>query len=122
MPLLKFALCVGVALSALLYGWSEYLEPAASKVRTDPPPARNAEVFRPTPAPPIADLETPPPAEEAAMQVANEKPANVTTLATVAKVPRAKVRKHKVHVARRPPAPQDSLAYFRSPPFFFGWR
>jgi hypothetical protein len=121
MLLLKSVLCVGVALSVLLYGWAEYLEPARSKVWVDPSPVRTTEVFRPTPAPPITDLETLSPAKEAATDE-NEKLANAATPVEAAKLRRAKVRKQKVYVARRATAPRDSFAYFRTQPFFFGWR
>jgi hypothetical protein len=116
--LFKSSLCIGLALTVLLYGWSEYLEPSASKARTDPPPVvRTTEAFRPTPAPAVADLDPMPPAEAPAAQVKNE----VAVPATIAKAPRPKVRKQKAYVARPATAPHDTFA-FRSQPFFFGWR
>ena len=121
MLLFKSALCVGVALSALLYGLSEYLEPTSSIVRTDPSTTRTIEVFRPTPAPPITELETTLPAKEAATPE-NEKLAKTVTPEKIAKLRRAKVPKQKVHVVRRATAPRDSFAHFRSQPTFLGWR
>jgi hypothetical protein len=119
MPLLKYFLCVGTLLTLLLYGWGEYLEPPATKVRGVPHLANTTGVFRPTPAPPIVEAEQPPSAEAPVPAVAVEFQKSTQT----AKVARGKPKKQKVWVARRRAPPQDSFAYAPPRPFsFFDWR
>jgi hypothetical protein len=119
LPLFKYFLCAGTLLTLLLYGWGEYLKPAATKTRGVPDLAHTAEVFRPTPAPPIVEddqlrsTEASGPAAEPAVET--DKPTKT------AKAARGKPKKQKVRVARR--HPQDSVAYFSPRPFsFFDWR
>jgi hypothetical protein len=115
MLFLKYFLYVGSALSLLLFAWSVYLEPPAAKVQASPPSANSPEVFRPTPAPPI----------EAQQQPIGETPelstANVRSNDS-AKIARAKQKKRRTQVARRPAAPDRSFAYFPQRQFFFDWR
>jgi hypothetical protein len=115
MPVLRYFLYVGTLLLALLYGWSEYLQPAGTKAQAVLPPSNNmALVFRPTPAPPIADPEPLPSAEASVPRIVNEKEA--------AKVAPAKPKKRKAQVARRRVAPERSFAYVPTRQYFFGWR
>jgi hypothetical protein len=116
MPIFKYFLCVGSLLSALLFAWSVYLEPPASKAQATPPPARAPEVFRPTPAPPIVEAE----------QLAVEETFEPSTSSGrshhhVAKVAPAK-KKQRTQVARRRAPADRSFAYYPHTPFFFGWR
>ena len=134
MLLFKSALWVGLGLFALLYTSSEYLVPTVSRTSADWHPARNIEVFRPTPPPPISELQPLPATQAAAIPIENEKLTEITKPVKIAKVAHvrarksnahiasAKIRKPKVYVARRATAPQRSFAYFRPQPFFFGWR
>jgi hypothetical protein len=115
LPLLKYFLCAGTLLTLLLYGWGEYLKPAATKTREVPHLAHTAEVFRPTPAPPIVEADQQQSTEASGPAVETDKPTKT------AKVARAKPKKQKVRVARR--HPQDSFAYVSPRPFsFFDWR
>jgi len=114
MPILKYVLCVGPLLSALLFGWSEYLKPSGIETQVVLQPANVVEVFRPTPAPPIIESEplaseSPPPSE---IQK-SAKPSNVA---------RVHPRKAKPKVARDREMPHDSFAYKPAQPFFLSWR
>jgi hypothetical protein len=79
MPILKYFLCVGALLSSLLFGWSEYLEPSGTKIPAFLQPANTAELFRPTPAPPIAEAEPPLPLEPSPQPSEIRKSTNKTT-------------------------------------------
>ena len=116
MPVFKYFLCVGSLLSMLLFAWSTYLEPPGSKVQATPPPAKLPEVFRPTPAPPIVQAEQQPGGETPELSAANAGSNDS------AKIARAKQKKRRTQVARRPVAPDRSFAYFPQRPFFFDWR
>lgn len=114
MPLLKYILYVGSALSLLLFAWSVYLEPPAAKVQADPPSVKSPEVFRPTPAPPIVEAEQQPVGETPELSAMNGRSSEAV------KIARAKQKKRRTQVARRPAAP--SFAYVPQRPFFFDWR
>src|SRR5262245_48647988 len=112
MPIFKYFLYVGPLLSLLLFAWSVHLEPPTNKAQTTPPPVKLPEVFRPTPAPPIVEVQqlavggTLVPSK--AHSRSNER----------AKMARAKQKKPRTQVARRPAAPDRSFAYFPQSPFF----
>jgi hypothetical protein len=120
MHILKFFLFVGPALTALLFAWSAYLEPEPKPAQAATEIVAAPEPFRPTPAPPVADLEPAAPAvEPAAQQPAARESPPVFREAAAKKGERTKSR--KVAKARRNPPATESYAY--SPqPFFFGWR
>jgi len=115
MPLIQYFLYVGSALSLLLLGLSVYLEPPGSGVQASPPSVNVPGVFRPTPAPPIAEGQL----------AAGTMPERSTTHARSnerAKISRAKQKKQGTQVARRRVAPDRTFAYFPRRPFFFVWR
>src|SRR5882672_8298146 len=116
MLIFKYFLYVGSLLSVLLFAWSVYLEPPAAKVRASPPSANSPEVFRPTPAPPIVEAELQPVGETPELSTANARSNDS------AKIARAKQKKRRTQVARRPAAPERSFAYFPQRQFFFDWR
>jgi hypothetical protein len=116
MLIFKYFLYVGSLLSVLLFAWNVYLEPPAATVRASPPSANSPEVFRPTPAPPIVEAEQQPVGETLDLSMANAKSNDS------AKIARAKQKKRRTQVARRPVAPDRSYAYFPQSPSFFGWR
>ena len=117
MPLLKYFLFVGSLLSLLLFAWSVYLEPPTNKAQATPPPLKLPEVFRPTPAPPIVEVQqlavggtlVPSRARSRSNQVAKVAPAT-------------QKKKQRIQMARPRAAPNRSFAYFPQSPFFFGWR
>lgn len=120
MHILKFFLFVGPTLTALLFAWSAYLEP-------EPKPAQPAtqivaapEPFRPTPAPPVAELEPAAAAEEPAAQEpsAREIP---PVLRQAASKKAQSVKSRKVAKIRRNRPATESYA-FSPQPFFFGWQ
>src|SRR5262245_4396489 len=74
MLILKYFVYVGTLLSALLYGWCEYLKPPAPSVREGLSLTPTAEVFRPTPAPPVARVEELQAVEQPPTSVEHEKP------------------------------------------------
>jgi hypothetical protein len=116
MPILRYFLIVGSLLSALIFAWASSLKPLSVPERSAAQVAGNAEVFRPTPAPPIEALNSvdiPPPAAE-------PEPRNVQPASS--KVARVHQRKPKKTIARPRNAPDNSLAYAPTAPFFFGWR
>jgi hypothetical protein len=115
MPLLQYLLYVGSALSVLLFAWSVYLEPPAAKVQTGLPSMKSPEVFRPTPAPPITELEL-------AVGTTPEPLTANSRSSESAKLARAKQKKRRTQVVQRPVAPDRSFAYFPQRPFFFDWR
>jgi hypothetical protein len=116
MPIFKYFICVGSLLSALLLAWSVYLEPPTSNAQAIPPPARSPDIFRPTPAPPIAE------AEQLAVEGTSEpSTSSGRSHHHLAKVAPAK-KKQRTQVARRRAHPDRSFAYFPQSPFFFGWR
>src|SRR5262245_23308924 len=115
MPLFKYFLYVGSALSLLFFAWSVYLEPPAAEV--DRPSVKSPGVFRPTPAPPtVPDGEQQrigqTPAPSSASPRSNER----------GKIARTKQKKQGTQVARRRGAPDRTFAYFPQRPFFFVWR
>jgi len=112
MPIFKYFICVGSLLSALLLAWSVYLEPPTSNAQATPPPAGSQDIFRPTPAPPIAE------AEQLAVEGTSEPSRSHHHLAKVAPAK----KKQRTQVARRRAHPDRSFAYFPQSPFFFGWR
>jgi hypothetical protein len=116
MLIFKYFLCVGSLLSVLLFAWSVYLEPPAAKVQASPASADSPEVFRPTPAPPIVEAEQRPIGETPELSAANARSNEGT------KIARAKQKKRRTQVARRPVALDRSFAYFPQRPFFFDWR
>jgi len=115
MPLIKYFLYVGSALSLLLLAWSVYLEPPAAKVQADRPSAKFPEVYRPTPAPPIEVQQL------RVGQTPEPSAANPRSHAG-AKIARAKHRKQATQMARRRVAPDRTFAYFPHRTFFFSWR
>src|SRR4051812_910462 len=121
MLFLKYFAWVGTVLSSLLYGWCEYLGPSAPTMRAGPSPARTAEVFHPTPAPPIAAVEQSQPVEAAAKYTEHEKSSKRTS--QTAKIARAQMRKPKTHVGGwQRHIPANSNAYARSEQSFFPTR
>src|SRR5258705_13047642 len=110
MPILKSFLFVGPLVSLLLFGWSAYLEPAGRPIQAVVQPANNAEVFQPTPAPPLAEAEASPAVESPALNVRDEPPKSKPVHLKKPKVARAPKR-----------GPLNSFAYAPQP-FFFGWR
>jgi hypothetical protein len=115
MPLIKYFLYVGSALSLLLLAWSIYLEPPAAKVQSDRPSAKFPEVYQPTPAPPIEVQQL------RVGQTPEPSAANPRSYAG-AKIARTKHKKQATQVARRRVAPDRTFAYFPQRPFFFRWR
>ena len=116
MPLFKYFLYVGSALSLLMFAWSVYLEPPAAKVQADPPSAKVPEVYRPTPPPPII-----PDVQQLRVgQMPEPSTANPGSNQG-AKIARTK-QKQRTQVARRRVAPDRTFAYFPQRPFFFVWR
>ena len=116
MPIFKYVLYVGSLLSLLLFAWSVYLEPPTNKALPIPPP-KLPEVFRPTPAPPIAP--------EVQQVRVGQTPGRSTAHGRSnegAKMARAKQKKLRTQVARRPAPPDRSFAYFPQRSFFFDWR
>ena len=113
MPLFKYFLYVGSALSLLLFALSVYLEPPTNEAQATPPPV--PEAFRPTPAPPI-------PPELLRVGQAPEPSTAKVRSNEGAKMARNKQKKPRTQVARRPAAPDRSFAYFPQRPFFFYWR
>ena len=115
MLVLRYFLYVGVLLFVLLYGWSEYLQPSGTAPQAGMPTAAKAEVFRPTPAPPVAQGEQPPPVPSEP-SVADAMPNEAANSAV-------KSRKQKTKSAHRRAA-RRSYAYApsrRSRPFYWGW-
>jgi len=110
--LLRYFLFVGALLLVLLYGWSEYLQPAGTTPQALLPIAAKAVAFRPTPAPPVAEPEQPP----------SSPPVMSTRLDESGAA--AKPRKGRSRLAHRRAA-HRSFAYVpsrRSQPFFGNWR
>jgi hypothetical protein len=117
MPIFKYFLYVGTLLSLLLFAWSVYLEPPTNKAQAIPPPVKLPGVFRPTPAPPIVEVQqlavggalVPSRARSRSNQVAKGAPATQR-------------KKQRIQMARPRAAPDRSFAYFPQSTFFFGWR
>jgi len=116
MLIFKYFLYVGSLLSVLLFAWSVYLEPPAAKVQASSPSVKSPDVFRPTPAPPIVEVDQRPVGETPELSTANARSNEG------AKIARAKQKKRRTQMARRPAAPDRSFAYFPQRPFFFDWR
>ncbi len=116
MLVLKYFFYVGTLLSVLLYGWSEYLQPAGTKTQAAPSPAKIVVVFRPTPAPPVAEAEHRPSGRASEPPVVNETPNKAAAAAP------AKSKKRKTQVARQRATAQRSFAYIPPRSFFFGQR
>jgi hypothetical protein len=121
MPIFRYFLYVGSLLSVLLFAWGAYLEPPTNKAQATPPPARSPEVFRPTPAPPI-DPEIAPNVQQLRVGEAPEPATANARSNDGAKIARAKQKKRRTQVARRPATPDRSFAYFPQRQFFFDWR
>jgi hypothetical protein len=129
MHILKYFLFVGPALTVALWAWAASLEPVpTSQPASQPTPAQavaevavRPEPFRPTPAPPLAELEPAAPAvEPAAQPAAAPEPAAAAPEPAVRKAERHSPKIRKTAKVRRGPPPSESYAY--SPqPFFFGW-
>ena len=121
MPLLKYFIFVGLLLTFVLYRWSEYLEPSATRAESisAKPPAMGREAFRPTPAPIVVEAaEMPPPIET--------PPAAEATKAmgqTKAARQEPKTRKTRL-TARRPEESRANIANDAAPRLFgfFNWR
>src|SRR6185369_4245228 len=121
MLFLKYLVCVGTALAALLYGCCEYLGPAAAPARAGLSRMRSAEVFRPTPAPPIVAVEQMQPMEAAAEMVEQNQFSKSHPQTT--EQGRAQVHKHKTRVATaRQQFAVNSYAYGRSEQSFLRTR
>ena len=117
MPLFKYFLYVGSALSLLLFALSVYLEPPAARVHADPPSAKSPEVYRPTPAPP-----TVPDVQELRVGQTPESSTVNARSNERAKIARTKHRKQGAQVAGRRVAPDRTFAYFPQRRFLFYWR
>jgi hypothetical protein len=111
MPILKYFLWVGPWVSFLLFGWSEYLEPAGSRAEVVLRPAKTVEVFRPSPAPPIVESAPPLPLQ-------SSPPAEIQKPMKPSRIARVHPRKTKVaRVAREREMPRDSFAFTPAQPF-----
>ena len=117
MLILRYFLIVGPLLTSLVWAWGAYLEPSAPTAPAARVATTTNEVFRPTPAPPLAEQNavasgptTTPEPEPAAVSPRPEKAARVQP------------RKPKKVIARPRSAPDNSFAYAPQQPFFFGWR
>jgi hypothetical protein len=118
MPILKFFLFIGPALSLLLFAWSAYLGPVEGPVTVAQP--EGYVVFRPTPPPPLAELgPTPEPATAEEAQAATASSA-ASPAPLPAKTAQAQRRKAKTRIVRRPQPPTDAYAFAPRP--FFDWR
>jgi hypothetical protein len=115
MPTLKYFLCVGPLLSILLFGWSEYLEPSGTRISVVLQPANTVEAFRPTPAPPIVESESP-------LSLESLPPSEIQKSTKPSKIARAHPRKAKTKVASERERPRDSFAYKPAESFFLSWR
>jgi hypothetical protein len=121
MLILKYFLFVGAGLLVLLYGWTEYLQPAGTKppageLQAVPPPAALAVMFRPTPVVPVATPEPPPSAQ------ASEPPATTAPSDRTAEAPRAKSRRQHTIAAHHRASARRSFASALPRQTFFGWR
>jgi hypothetical protein len=118
MPVLKYFLLIGPVLSLLLFAWSAYLGPMGGPITVAQPDGY--VVFRPTPPPPLAELQpTPEPATIEMPQVAVASTAAPTASAPT-KTAQAQRRKAKSRVVRRSQPPIDAFAF--APGGFFDWR
>jgi hypothetical protein len=124
MPIFKYFLWAGPWVSLLLFGWSEYLEPAGSRAQGVPQPPKTVEVFRPTPAPPIVESGPPLPLQ-------SSPSAEIEKSMKPSKIARVHPHKVKTKVARVPrerEMPRDSFAFTPThpftpaQPFFLSWR
>jgi|SoimicmetaTmtLMB_FD_contig_31_4128809_length_502_multi_3_in_0_out_0_1 hypothetical protein len=115
MLILRYFLIVGPLLSALIFAWGNYLEPLSVPNLSAAEVTKN-EVFRPTPAPPIQALNS----VDIQAPAAEPDPRNVQ--AAPSKVARVHQPKPKKTIVRSRHAPDNSLAYAPTAPFFFGWR
>jgi hypothetical protein len=115
MLILKYFAFVGAALFVLICGWAGYLVSAGAPTGPARVPVNQAVVFRPTPAPPIAEGDTPASVGTVEPVVANDK-------AKKAVATSVKPKKRKTQVARQRTAAQRTFAYVPDRRYFFGWR